>query len=331
MLKTTLVSPIVWYFAVFGIWTRVLFGKCLKLVTVFFGLEGLTWSVFSFVRSVSGLFVVQNVLAVLLRSVCYSFVIKKDWRTSWLLLYTLTFIACIYTLCSDYVRKVKTKKEIKKESHRYFRNESNYEKNVSKAIKSAFRHIRKSKNCLTRSEVLTSHVDGHSDLLRRYVLSTDKHLPTFRTSILLSPSRSCIPIWDCWTPMDTICHSTERIIPQGAVSQLSYAAAGQIRCCLVTSNISSKIGVLIVVKCWDEMLNLLEQTSNLCTKYYKLKVHSSELQHSITSRVRVVSLKKNKFATACCLISSRISLAMKVVSFPESKGYRRRQELTPEG
>jgi hypothetical protein len=48
--------------------------------------------------------------------------------------------------------------------------------------------------------------------------------------------------------MDTICHSTELIIPEGAVSQLLYAAAGQIRCCVVTSKISSKIGVLIVVK-----------------------------------------------------------------------------------
>ena len=196
-----------------------------------------------------GLFLVQNVLAVLLRSVSYSIVINKDCWSSWLLLYTLTFNACIYTLCSDGVRKVKTKNEIKKERCRHLSTESNYEKNVSRAIQSAFRHIRKSKNCFTRSEVLTAMLMDIQIFCDVTSFQMIKSLPTFRTSILLSSSRSCILILDCWTPMDTICHSTERIIPDGAVTQLLHAAAGQIRCCLVTSKISCKIGVLIVVKC----------------------------------------------------------------------------------
>jgi hypothetical protein len=85
----------------------------LEINHCFFGLESLTCSVFSFVRSVSGLFFVQNVLAVVLRSIYYSIVINKDCWSSWLLLYTLTFNACVHTLYSDYVRKVKTKKEVK--------------------------------------------------------------------------------------------------------------------------------------------------------------------------------------------------------------------------
>jgi hypothetical protein len=48
--------------------------------------------------------------------------------------------------------------------------------------------------------------------------------------------------------LDSVCHSTERIIPEGAFSQLLYVVAGQIPCYLLLSKISSKIKALIVVK-----------------------------------------------------------------------------------
>jgi hypothetical protein len=73
----------------------------LEISHFFFGLEVLTCSVFSYIRSVSGLFLAENVLAVLLFSVCYSIVVNKDYWSSWLLIYTLNFNTCIYTFCGN--------------------------------------------------------------------------------------------------------------------------------------------------------------------------------------------------------------------------------------